>query len=460
MLSGDHDTIAAISTAKGLGALSIIRVSGPASRQIFERCFSNFPKNLESHRAYYGTWRAPNTETALDKVLALYFSEGKGFTGEESVEVICHGGLEVTKLVLQACLDAGARLAGAGEFTYRAVMNNKMDLLQAEGVLGIIQARNPRSSALALSQLSGKLSEKVQSIESDIIYLLAHLEAAIDFTTEDIQPVEYPQMLQKTLSLINSTENLLETFLPSQVTSQGIRTVLAGNPNVGKSSLMNTLLGSDRSIVHETPGTTRDTIEAEMVLSGLIFRLIDTAGLRETEDPVEACGVNKSYLALSEAGIVVYVVDSVIGLSNADVETIKSFALDKTLLCFNKSDLKGKNPGAEISGFGLKDYNWVTSHGLSLEGTNELRKKLLEMGENKSLAPEVDSALSTQRQFALVHNTKLALEEAKDLLKQDASPDLISFSFRQALLEIQKALGKNVGDEVMDLVFKEFCIGK
>jgi len=457
---GDQDTIAAISTAKGIGALSIVRVSGLETKNILKKAFSGAPSTLESHKAYYGFWNDPATQKSLDEVLVLYFSPGKGFTGEEAAEIICHGGIETTNSVLNSILNSGVRLARPGEFTYRAVMNGKMDLAQAESVLEIIQARTPQAVAMALKNIKGALSEKLTAFENEIIFILANLEASIDFTTEDIQPVSSVEMLKKLSPVISGIESLLKTYLPSRVTKNGLRTVLAGKPNGGKSSLLNALLGTSRSIVDENPGTTRDTIEADLKVGDQIFCLVDTAGLRIAKNNIEDQGISRAHGELSSADIIIYVVDGAQGLSNEDVEHIKPMGFERTLICFNKNDIQSKSPEAEISRFGLAEFNVVTSNTLNSHGVETLKSILGSLGLKRSLGGEVDSVISTQRQNENLARAHKSLVEAKSSLEKKVSPDLISFSLRDALDAIQSTLGKNAGEDVMDRVFKEFCIGK
>jgi tRNA modification GTPase len=457
---GDQETIAAISTAKGIGALSIVRISGSQTSDILKSSFvSSSTPPWESHKAHYGFWCDPGSRNKLDEVLVLYFSPGKGFTGEEAAEIICHGGIEITNQVLSAILTAGARLARPGEFTYRAVMNNKMDLAQAESVLEIIQARTPQAAALALKNIQGALSEKLKVFEKEILFLVANLEASIDFTTEDIQPVSFKEMAQRLNPVIENVEALLKTYLPSRITKFGLRTVLAGKPNGGKSSLLNSLLGVSRSIVDENPGTTRDTIEAEINLAGQFFCLVDTAGLRSAETKVEGHGVLRAYDEIKSADIIIYVVDGAQGLSNEDVEEIEKIENSRTLICFNKSDLNSSTPGS-LSRFGLENYKSVISSALTAQGTESLISALLKLAQERSFGGEVDGAISTQRQSENLEKALLSLNEAKVSLGKDLSPDLISFSLREALSAIENTLGKNVGEDVMDRVFKEFCIGK
>ncbi len=266
---GDEETIAAIGTAKGTGALGIIRISGAKTKDVLAQCFVSKKFNSEeSHHASFGVWKNPNTQEPVDEVVVVNFTQGRGYTGEDAADVICHGGVYITEMVLNAALASGVRLARPGEFTYRAVMNGKLDLTQAESVLEIISAKSQRAASLALKNIQGALSEKISFVESELIFVLANLEASIDFTTEDIQPVSLTEMSLRLEKSIESSISLLNTYVSNQVISNGVRLAIIGRPNVGKSSLMNSLLGKNRSIVADEPGTTRDTVEAEFYLDG------------------------------------------------------------------------------------------------------------------------------------------------------------------------------------------------
>jgi tRNA modification GTPase len=455
---GDEDTIAAISTAKGVGALSIVRISGPHTRPILNKCFKKI-ENFESHKVYHGLWVDNRTDTPIDEVLLLYFSPGRGFTGEEAAEIICHGGLQVTDLVLQGALHAGARLARPGEFTYRAVMNEKIDLTQAEAILEMINARTPLAAAQALRNLRGALSEKLEFCESELVFLLANLEASIDFTTEDIQPVKYNEMKDRLDKIIALTESLIGTFIPAKVVSQGLRIVLAGRPNAGKSSLLNALLGMNRSIVHHEPGTTRDTVEADVIVGGCLLRIVDTAGLRESAETVEALGVDRSRSEVQTADMVVFVVDSSLGMTNEDSDEIKKVPRDRIIINFNKSDLRKISAKEELERFGFVDYDFVKTDSLSTEGSSSLRERLERAGASRSMSSEM-TKISTVRQLESLEKSLISSKEAAQLLEANDSPDLISFSLREALTQFQELLGKTYEDDIMHRVFSEFCLGK
>jgi tRNA modification GTPase len=457
---GDKETIAAIGTAKGVGALGIVRISGPQTAKILEQCFLSKQFNpQESHKASFGVWKNPRTKEALDEVIIVNFTQGRGFTGEDAVDIICHGGVQVTELVLGAALDAGARLARPGEFTYRAVMNGKLDLAQAEGILDLISAKTPRAAALALQNIQGALSEQIIKIETELIYLLANLEASIDFTTEDIQPVSLPEMqsrLEKSIELISK---LLKSYISNQVVTRGVRMALVGKPNVGKSSLMNALLGKKRSIVADLPGTTRDTIEAELTIEGYLFKTIDTAGLRVAESSIEKEGIERTHHEMNSSDLVLYIVDTATGLQNDDVKHLQDIGSRHVLICFNKADLKSVEISHELEKFGLKEFSAVKSSAVTENGIDDLKNKMLSLFQNATNS-EMNSIVSTQRQKEILESALYSMEKARGLIATKASPEFTAFDLKEALMKIQELLGKNVSDDVMDRVFKEFCIGK
>lgn len=457
---GDQDTIAAIGTAQGVGALGIVRISGPQTAVVLKRCFDGQTIDLShSHRAYHGFWKHPQSGQAIDEVVVLVFAEGKGFTGERAADIICHGGVQVMGMILDAALAGGCRLARPGEFTYRAVMSGRLDLTQAESILDIIGAKSPQSAALALKNIRGALSAEISAIEGQLIFILAHLEASIDFTTEDIQPVSYREMGSLLEKVITSAAALEKTYVSGQTIKRGLRVVFAGRPNVGKSSLFNALLGRERSIVHDSPGTTRDTIEEEVLLEGQCLRFVDTAGLRHDADEVEKRGIERTNEETQAADVVIYVVDCSQGMSNQDVEFLQKVAPEKTLICFNKTDLQPKESLQDLDRFGLKNFVAVRSSALSHSGILDIRDRLKPFAIKQNY-PETEAIVSTHRQREGLASARASMIEGRHLLAQDASPDLVSFEVRNALIKIQEVLGKAVGDEVMDKVFREFCIGK
>lgn len=454
----DSDTISAIATPTGIGALSIVRISGSETESILKLGFSNFEQiTQESQRSYYGYWQ--NKDVKVDEVVLLYYPAGHGFTGERAAEIICHGGVQVTKLVLNSILEMGARLARPGEFTYRAVMNNRLDLPQAEAVLDIINAKNPIAVRSALKNIRGQLSDCFEKIEAELLFLLAHLEASIDFSTEDIQPVSLDEMRERALTLQQMMDDLLKDYLTAQVVKNGVSVAIIGPPNVGKSSLTNALLGRNRSIVSELPGTTRDTIESDIIIENQNFRLIDTAGIRATIDEIETQGIKRAFDEAECSDLVLYLIDSSIGLTGSDVERIRQLGSSRTIICFNKCDLYDLNVSETLFHFDLKGFETLSVSATKPMGLNRLRALLSQFSGHQNFN-EADLVVSNERQRSLLEKAHKNLSACLDLMTENASPELISFELQMSLRNVQELLGKDINDDVMDKVFKEFCIGK
>ena len=395
----------------------------------------------------------------MDEVVAVYFSKGRGYTGEDALDIMCHGGPQVIESVLAATVAAGARLAGPGEFSYRAFINNRIDLIQAENVLQLIHSSSPKAANRALRQLRGALSGRVQKIETDIIYILANLEASIDFTTEDIQPVDFFRMKGLVDTAILEIQELLKGFSASQTVNQGFRIAIVGKPNAGKSSLLNVLLGRRRSIVSPKPGTTRDTIEADILIDGYLLRFVDTAGLRTTDEDSERQGVELTFEEIETADHILYVVDSKSGLQNEDVDQILKFGPSAVTVCFNKSDLVDIEIETYLNKFGLQKYV-----GLKCSAVTDGGRESLMLFISKSIVKNSPSGqefdVSTVRQNELLAKALESLVRASEALAVNLSPEFISLELRESHRRISELLGKDVSDEVMDRVFKEFCIGK
>ncbi len=456
----EGDTIAAIATPKGTGALGIVRVSGPQTHQVISACFdSKTFDSQESHRAFYGIWKEPETGRALDEVVLLNFSPGKGFTGEAACEIICHGGCQVTNLILDAAVQAGARLARPGEFTFRAYMNGKLDLSQAEAIHDLIASRSPKAAELALLNIQGGLSSWLLKLEECLTRILANLEASIDFTTEDIQPFDYPELATQVKAALEDVSKILDSHVSSQLATQGLRVVLVGKPNVGKSSLLNSLVGRQKSIVTDLPGTTRDAIEVDILVNQNLVTLIDTAGLREAQDLVESLGIEKTNSELKTADLVVYVIDASCGIQNDDVEFCQKIDPSRLLVCINKSDLKSLSAAEVQRRFGLTNINIVNTSALESDGVGGLRKEFSKIFDNQ-ISPDLDAVVGSDRQKEELVKCRGRLQRALDLLEERASQELISFEMNDALRSVQDTIGKVPDDDVLNRVFREFCIGK
>ena len=471
ILARDHDTICAISTPPGVGGIAVIRVSGHGALTITRRVCPFLPKSLESHRVYYGFAREIESQTDVDEVLATYFGEGKSFTGEEALEISCHGGTLVSANLLQELLKAGARLAERGEFTYRAFLNQRIDLVQAESVLGLIEANSKRSSRLAIRQLKGELSRFVGQLEESIHWVLAHLEANIDFAHEDIEFAEHEQLISRTKEILNGVDQVLASYDQGRMVQDGVKVAIVGRPNVGKSSLMNCFVGEDKSIVTNIEGTTRNRIEASCVFNGVRITLVDTAGLRETKDVIESMGIERATQALQEADLVWLVIDLATDFKGDELQYLKKVESERVWLFGNKCDQipAGKQEKALTKwwtqALPILGKTWensppkfVIGSALNLSGLKSLNDQL--MAFTQSDFSEVSAVLATSRHFELFKNLRGGLGRGLELLEKGECPELIAFELQDALFSIHELVGKQFDDQVLDRVFQEFCLGK
>lgn len=452
-LETDKDTICALATAHGIGAISVIRVSGSQAVEVVRKLASFLPEHLESHKIYYGILKSADRARSLDEVLVSYFQAGRSFTGETSFEISCHGSEAVVNEILSELIAAGARSARRGEFTYRAFMNGRLDLVQAESVLALIESRTTRASHLALRQLQGDFSKRLKSILDQVTWVLAQLEANIDFAAEDIEIAGAELLAEKLKNVTEETKVLLSSYRQGRIVSEGFHVLLVGRPNAGKSSLLNALAGEERAIVTEIAGTTRDFVEAAMVLDGYRVLFVDTAGLRHTEDPVEKIGVQRTLEKLNSADLIFYVLDGSQGVMDDERDFLPKIPWNKALALANKADL-GVHPS-------LKDFSLAPLHPVSAvdgRGLEDLRRELrARMGGEVS---EDSTLVSNARHFEGLQLLRKSLENSLPLVLDKESPDLIALELQTGLLALYEILGLTYDDQVMDRVFSEFCLGK
>lgn len=452
-------TIAAISTAAAPGGIGIVRLSGPEARKIADRVFrSKSGKKVEGQKGYTamlgGVYTAAGEK--LDDVVALVFAAPKSYTGEDVVELSCHGGLYVTKRLLREVLDAGASPAGPGEFTRRAFMNGKMDLTQAEAVMGLISAGSEQAARAAEAAGSGALSKRVGAIREGLSDLAAHLAAWADFPEEDVPVVEEKQLGEDLKEAARSLSELLSTFDRGKVYREGVKTVIAGKPNAGKSTLMNLLAGCERSIVTQYAGTTRDVVEETVSLGGVPLRLADTAGLRDTEDPVESIGVAAARERLRTAELVLAVFDASQTLERLDEEWLHSLDPERTVAVVNKSDLP---PALDLEKIWDAFPHWALISAVSGDGLEELEKQVSSILETGDFRP-MDGVLLTERQRDNVRRALKAVEEGRAALENGMTLDAVTVCVEDGLSALYSLTGENVSEEIIDRVFEEFCVGK
>jgi len=448
------ETIAAVATPFGQGAISVLRLSGPGARAVFARCWRG--ASLEPpRRAVLGRIVRPAGDGAddgaavVDEGLATWFCGPASYTGEDVIEFSGHGGVLVTRRVLDALLASGARLAEPGEFTQRAFLHGKLDLTQAEAVMDLISAQTDLALKAAHEQLAGRLGERMHVLRGEVLGLLAHVEAYIDFPDEDIDPDTGAALLARIDATRAAVDALLATADQGRVLREGVRTALIGAPNVGKSSLLNRLLGFERAIVSEIAGTTRDTLEEVINLRGLPLRLIDTAGLRESADVLERAGIERSRAALAQAGLVLEVADG-----SQPKEQFQPVAVAATprLLVLNKADL-GEHPS--WAGTGAVRVSCETGAGF-----DALADAIESLVTNGAVAWSADLVAINARHQACLQEARTGLAAARHLLATGQPPELVAEELRTGLHAIGEVVGQAGVEELLGVIFSRFCIGK
>lgn len=446
-----QDTIAAIATAPGPAALSIVRISGPDSTAVADRVFSGKvrPSDMASHSLHYGHI-LDRFGRMLDEAVLAVFKAPRSYTAQDMAEITCHGGAAAAPLVLEAVLEAGARLAGPGEFSLRAYLNGRLDLAQAEAVADIIAARTGSAARAALERLSGGLSREIAAIREALLSAAALVESMIDFPEEDLPPVEAGRLMEQIALAGERVQKLIQNSRAAMALRDGARVVIAGKPNVGKSSLFNLLLREEKAIVTETPGTTRDVLEGWIEMGGLPVRLFDTAGLRETGDPVEAQGMARARGKLEQADLVLLVLDGAALLSDQDRDLLDETSEMNRLVLVNKCDLAG--PGQAEEG-------WIEISALTEQGLPRLEQAMIDRlrgGAN----PESGLAAANARQLEALRSCRHRLHAAGEGLTAKLSPELVAEDLRAAIDSLGLITGQTIGDEILHRIFAQFCIGK
>ncbi|MBQ8298488.1 MAG: tRNA uridine-5-carboxymethylaminomethyl(34) synthesis GTPase MnmE [Clostridia bacterium] len=447
-------TIAAISTAIGNGGVGIVRISGDDALNIVLKIFKPLKKGeIKPFSLRLGNIIDEKNNT-VDQVLVSYFKAPKSYTGEDVCEINCHGGNVAVNRVLELLLNNGATLAEGGEFTKRAFLNGKLDLTQAEAVIDLINSKSEKESKASVKQLEGKLGDEIRNIKDEIIGLLADIEANIDYPEyEDIEEVrreKIEDILEKQIARLSVLE---ESFNSGKILKNGIMTAIVGKPNVGKSSLLNLLLKEDRAIVTEIAGTTRDTIEESVNIKGITLRLIDTAGIRNTEDVVENIGVEKSKKVLNDAELVLFLIDGSKGFLSEDKEILNEIGDKNHIILINKIDLQNE----EIS---INDENIIRISAKTGEGMIELENKIEELFNLKNLDSENELIITNIRHKDLLNKAKQGLKTAKETISTGLPIDMISINIKTAITSLGEILGESISEDVLNKIFEKFCVGK
>lgn len=449
-MTQNEDTICAIITPPGIGAISVIRVSGPKALEIGDAIFNGKVKlsNVKTHTIHYG-----NLEQNIDNVLVSVFRSPHSYTGEDSIEISYHGSGFISKKILELLISNQARLAESGEFTKRAFLNGKLDLLQAEAVAEVIQSRSDTALFRSKKQLDGFLSQKIDTIKNYLVEAMGLIELELDFAEEDIQFLDKSQLVQKIETIIGHIEEILATYKTGKYIFDGVNTVIVGRPNVGKSSILNRILKDERAIVSEIPGTTRDVIKEEIVINGTLFRLYDTAGLRDSNDKIEEEGVKRAKNLISKAELVFFITD----ILNADDQLDKYFREslnEKTIIkLINKKDLLLE----QISEI---ENNSILVSALTGDGFEDLFEKFNEFIEANKIYTEDSSIISNIRQFNSLKAAVDSLKNAISSLESNQSGEFVALDLRKAIYHMKELTGEITSDDVLNAIFSKFCIGK
>jgi len=441
-----NETIAAICTPPGEGGISVIRISGSDAYEIANKIFTGDVFSYRSHTAHLGKILS-NTDHVLDEVLLLAMEEGKSYTGEATIEIMGHGGMLLTQKVLARILESGARPAGPGEFTLRAYRNGNIDLAQAEAIQALIGAKNERALNAAEKQLSGKLSVKIRDLQKCLTDIAAIIEAWVDYPEEGLEFASLSEIIEMVQNIHTKIDKLILTFHDGKRITQGISLCLLGSPNVGKSSLMNALLNSDRAIVTPIPGTTRDLLSEELRIGGYHFTLTDTAGIRSTEELVEIEGIRRSKKAAQDSDIILIVLDATKPLSDEEQSLIDQHK--DAIIVWNKIDLPHTSPSSGIK-ISAKNFS----------GIDTLKTALQERIKNGIISDKDEIIITQERHFLALKNASRFIKTIITSLQTDISPEFIVSDIRGALKELSQIIGTNITEDILGAIFSKFCVGK
>lgn len=457
----EMDTIAAISTPMGEGAIAIVRISGPEAVRAANQIFKG--KNIEevdSHTIHYGFIVDPETKEKVEEVMLSILRAPKTFTREDVVEINCHGGLVSVNRVLQLVLNQGVRLAEPGEFTKRAFLNGRIDLSQAEAVMDLIRAKTDRAMNVAIGQMEGKLSQLVRRLRQTILETLAHVEVNIDYPEyDDVEEMTHHLLFEKATEIKAEIEKLLETSKQGKILRDGLATVIIGRPNVGKSSLLNSLVHENKAIVTDIPGTTRDVIEEYVNVRGVPLRLVDTAGIRETEDIVERIGVERSRKVLKEADLILLVLNNAEPLTAEDRKLFEAVSGMDAIVIINKIDLQSKINIDKVKEL-AKDYTLISTSLKEESGIDQLEDAISNLFFKGKIESGDMTYVSNTRHIALLHQAKKAMDDVMTGIHSGVPIDLIQIDFTRTWEILGEIIGDTVHESLINQLFSQFCLGK
>ncbi len=449
------DTIAQIATPLGTGGISIIRISGSESKNILDKIFSN-KQPKETHRVYYGDIISNGVK--LDEVIVTTMFAPRSYTTEDVVEINCHGGLKTVQRVLQCILENGARLAENGEFTKRAFLNGRIDLTEAEAVIDLINAKTDESQKQAVNQLSGGLKDKINIYRDEILTLIASIEASIDYPEHDMEHDNKTMIEEKIKDLNGKIDKFIKTFDMGKILREGIDTVIVGRPNVGKSSLLNAIIQEEKAIVTEIAGTTRDVITEYVNVKGIMLKMVDTAGIRETDDIIEKIGVEKSVEYAKNAELVLLVLDGTSEITKYDEEIIELLKDKKIITLVNKQDLEQKIDKQElVDKYGLDNIVSISAKNQDIEELYNIINEIFFKGE---LNFENEVYINNSRHKSCLSECKNSLEAVIEGVELDLPEDLLVIDLNNAYSSLSEILGETYDEDIIDKIFSEFCLGK
>lgn len=456
-----ENTIVAISTAMGNGGIGIVRMSGEKSFEILEKIFR--PKNkdafVKGYQIKYGNIVDPRNEEIIDEVLVSYFVSPKSYTTENMCEINTHGGMVVEKRILELCLENGAELANAGEFTKRAFLNGRIDLSQAEAIIDLINSKTIREARESINQLEGHLSSKIESIRQKMLDLMIAIDVNIDYPEYDEEEVTKNKSLNELKIILEELVKLENSFNTGKVLKDGVKTVILGKTNAGKSSLLNRILKEDRAIVSNIEGTTRDTIEEFVDIEGIPLKLIDTAGIRNSSNEIEQIGIQKSKKIANSADLIIAIFDITKNLDEDDQELLEIIKDKKCIILLNKIDILPENTDLENK-LRLINKNILKISAMEDIGIQLLYDKIIELYSFNTESLSNDVLISNERHKNLIQKAKMEINEAINATENDMYIDIISIYITNAMNYLAEITGNNVTDDVIDEIFKKFCLGK
>lgn len=457
-----QDTIAALVTAAGESSVGIIRISGPKATEIANQIYKGKTdfQTAESHTVHYGYVYDAKQAKKIDEAIFLLMHGPRSFTGEDVVEVQCHGGMVILKQVLQLILSCGARLAEQGEFSKRAFLNGRLDLAQAESIMDLVQAKTERGVDLALSQLQGSLSGMIKALRADLLELVAFIQADIDYPDDDIERLTAMEYQERVIQLQNQIASVLQNAQKGKMIRDGLRVVIAGKPNVGKSSLLNALLGRERAIVTDIPGTTRDVIEEYINLDGIPLKIVDTAGIRETDNVVEQIGVDKAQQFVKNADLVLYVVDAVQGLTAEDIQMLKEIQNQHVIYLMNKSDVGIVDQIRAEFAEAIGDAPVLEISAREKLGLDALEQRIVELCFSGTLDMQNDILVTNVRHIQILEESAAHLEGFLTGLQLGMSVDFLVIDLQNAWEKLGMITGETVEENLLDQIFSKFCLGK